>query len=185
MLPLGHIAGIPVEETALSFGPVLLASGGILGLRLRDRWARVRGRAIAFVALALLAVAVTGAAAAIAAAPTKVYVETDVVSQELAYRPHAIGLAADGTFAMTGIKYASYGGPAATATARAYVRGCTPNCARGKVYRPAATLRFESQAMCGAKKIYSKLRYKLEGALPADFRRQGVLDLRPAGPEGC
>jgi hypothetical protein len=42
MLPLGHIAGIPVEETALSFGPVLLASGGILGLKLRDRWARVR-----------------------------------------------------------------------------------------------------------------------------------------------
>jgi hypothetical protein len=44
MLPLGHIAGIPVEETALSFGPVLLASGGILGLKLRDRWARLRGQ---------------------------------------------------------------------------------------------------------------------------------------------
>jgi hypothetical protein len=44
MLPLGHIAGIPVEETALSFGPVLLASGGILGLKLRERWARLRGR---------------------------------------------------------------------------------------------------------------------------------------------
>ena len=44
MLPLGHIAGIPVEEAALSFGPVLLASGGILGLKLRDRWARLRKR---------------------------------------------------------------------------------------------------------------------------------------------
>jgi hypothetical protein len=44
MLPLGHIAGIPVEETALSFGPVLLASGGILASRLRHRWARIRGR---------------------------------------------------------------------------------------------------------------------------------------------
>jgi hypothetical protein len=44
MLPLGHIAGIPVEETALSFGPVLLASGGILGLKLRERWARLRRR---------------------------------------------------------------------------------------------------------------------------------------------
>jgi hypothetical protein len=44
MLPLGHVAGIPVEETALSFGPVLLASGGILVLKLRDRWARLRGK---------------------------------------------------------------------------------------------------------------------------------------------
>jgi hypothetical protein len=44
MLPLGHIAGIPVEETALSFGPVLLASGGILAVKLRERWARLRGR---------------------------------------------------------------------------------------------------------------------------------------------
>ena len=44
MLPFAHIAGIPVEETALSFGPVLLASGGIIGLKLRHRWARLRGR---------------------------------------------------------------------------------------------------------------------------------------------
>jgi hypothetical protein len=44
MLPFGHIAGVPVEETVLSFGPVLLASGGILGLKLRGRLARLRGR---------------------------------------------------------------------------------------------------------------------------------------------
>jgi hypothetical protein len=44
MLPLGHIAGIPVEETALSFGPVLLASGGVLAVKLRERWTRLRGR---------------------------------------------------------------------------------------------------------------------------------------------
>jgi hypothetical protein len=34
--PLAHIAGIPVEETALSFGPVLLAGGGIASLKLRE-----------------------------------------------------------------------------------------------------------------------------------------------------
>ena len=28
MIPLGHIAGIPVEETLLSFAPVLAATGG-------------------------------------------------------------------------------------------------------------------------------------------------------------
>ncbi len=34
---LGHIAGIPVEETALSFGPVIFAAGGIASLRVRER----------------------------------------------------------------------------------------------------------------------------------------------------
>lgn len=36
MIPLAHIAGIPVEETALSFGPVLIAGGGIASLKLRE-----------------------------------------------------------------------------------------------------------------------------------------------------
>ncbi len=140
---------------------------------------------IALLALALTALAVTCAATALAAAPKKVYIEGDVVGQELVYRPHAIELAADGTFAMTGIKYTSYGGPVAGATARAYVRGCTPNCAEGKVVRPSATLRFKAQTQCGAKTIYSKLRYKLQGPLPGGFRRQATIALRPVGPEGC
>jgi hypothetical protein len=143
-----------------------------------------RRPAIVLVALALLAIAVT-CATALAAAPKKVYVEGDIVNQELVLRPHAIGLSADGTFALTGIKYSSYGGPTATATGRAYVRGCTPDCARGKVYRPTASLRFESQARCDGKTIYSKLRYTLSGPLPGGFHRQGTELLRPVGPEGC
>ena len=39
---LAHIAGIPIEETALSFGPVFAAGGGIAMLRLRERFARRR-----------------------------------------------------------------------------------------------------------------------------------------------
>jgi hypothetical protein len=123
--------------------------------------------------------------AAPSAAPKKVYVEGDIVGQELVYRPHAIGLSADGTFALTGIKYASYGGAVATATGRAYVRGCTPDCALGKVFRPTAALRLESQVRCRGKTIYSELRYTLQGPLPAGFRRQGMELLRPVGPEGC
>jgi hypothetical protein len=144
-----------------------------------------RRPAIAAVALALLAIAVTCASTAIGAAPKKVYVEGDIVNQELVYRPHAIGLSADGTFALTAIKYTSYGGPTATATGRAYLRGCTPDCAQGKVYRPAAALRLEKQVQCGGKTIYSKLRYSLSGPLPAGFRRQGTELLRPVGPEAC
>ena len=33
---LAHIAGIPVEETALSFGPVIAAGGGFAALKLRN-----------------------------------------------------------------------------------------------------------------------------------------------------
>jgi hypothetical protein len=39
-----HIAGIPVEETALSFGPIVTVTGGIATLKLRDRMGRRRER---------------------------------------------------------------------------------------------------------------------------------------------
>lgn len=41
---LAHISGIPIEETALSLGPVVAAGGGIVMLRLRERFARGRPR---------------------------------------------------------------------------------------------------------------------------------------------
>ena len=137
---------------------------------------------IAVVALALLG---AGIAAVASAAPRRVYVERDIVDQELAYRPHAIGLSADGTFAIIGISYQSYSGPLATATGQAYVHGCTPNCAEGKEYRPAATLRLSDQIQCRGVTIYSRLRYVLKGPLPSGFRRQGDEPLRPVGEKGC
>lgn len=40
-----HIAGIPVEETAASLAPIAVATGGIAGLKLRERMrARPRRR---------------------------------------------------------------------------------------------------------------------------------------------
>jgi hypothetical protein len=44
---LAHIAGIPVEETALSFGPVVVAAGGLTALRIRERIRGGRQRAAA------------------------------------------------------------------------------------------------------------------------------------------
>ena len=43
---VAHIAGIPVEETALSFAPVLAAGGGIAMLKVRERLARGRARRV-------------------------------------------------------------------------------------------------------------------------------------------
>jgi hypothetical protein len=39
---LAHIAGVPIEETVLSLGPVIAAGGWIAALNLRERFARER-----------------------------------------------------------------------------------------------------------------------------------------------
>jgi hypothetical protein len=36
-----HIAGMPIEETALSFAPIIAATGGIAGVKM---WARLAKR---------------------------------------------------------------------------------------------------------------------------------------------
>lgn len=41
---LAHIVGIPVEETALSLAPIAATTGGIAGLKLRERTNRWRSR---------------------------------------------------------------------------------------------------------------------------------------------
>ncbi len=40
MIPVAHIAGIPVEETALSLAPIIATTGGVAGLKLHARIAR-------------------------------------------------------------------------------------------------------------------------------------------------
>jgi len=39
---LAHLVGFPVEETALSLAPIAAATGGVAGIRLRQRIARRR-----------------------------------------------------------------------------------------------------------------------------------------------
>jgi hypothetical protein len=42
MLWGAHIAGIPIEETALSFAPVIALTGGTAGTKLRERMSKRR-----------------------------------------------------------------------------------------------------------------------------------------------
>jgi hypothetical protein len=139
--------------------------------------------AIVAAAIALLGVSSTACANG---ASNKIYVERDIVNQELAVRPHMIGLAADGTLAMTGIRWLSYGGPVAKAKARAYVRGCTPDCAQGHVFRPRTTLRFTNVTRCRGVRIHARIHWVPRGSLPERRRRRGTESLRPTGGEhGC
>ena len=43
-LPFAHIAGIPVEETLLSFGPVVAVAGGAASVWLKGRLAEAKRR---------------------------------------------------------------------------------------------------------------------------------------------
>jgi hypothetical protein len=41
-MTLAHVAGLPIEETLASVGPVLLAGSGLVWANLRGRFARSR-----------------------------------------------------------------------------------------------------------------------------------------------
>jgi hypothetical protein len=140
------------------------------------------------IAAALIVLLSATLVAAASGASHKVFVERNVTTGELAYRPHLIALSEDGTFAMTRIRWQRYGGPVALASATAYTRGCTPDCAQGKLDRPRASLRFTNRIHCQGQYIYARMHYALRGALPGGYRHRGSYSLRPLGESeggGC
>jgi hypothetical protein len=149
----------------------------------------MRGRLTFLVAgLAVLVVALVPGAVAGAAEGTgsggKVYVEASINPEPPKVRPHEILLSEDGTFSLYGLKWTSYGGATATATGSGYTRGCTPDCAQGKVYRPRATVRLSQVKTCEGKSLYTRLKYSLVGPIPKGFLRNGTYDLTPLSEQG-
>lgn len=114
----------------------------------------------------------------------KVFVERSIITGQLVYRPHTIYLSGDGTFDIYGIRWRRYGGPTATAVARAYAKGCTPSCANGHVDRPRAKLRFTTRIECEGRYIYARLNYALTGPIPGGYRHHGFYSLRPTDEFG-
>jgi hypothetical protein len=95
----------------------------------------------------------------------------DVVSGELARRPHTIDPEEGNQFYFYAIQWQSFGGPVARATARAYTRGCCgPN---EKVKRPRATLRLTHLTRRGDNRVYARLHYVLHGPLAPYPDRRG------------
>jgi hypothetical protein len=113
-----------------------------------------------------------------------VFVEPYLNEGAAEVRPHEILLAEDGTVAVTAIKYQSYGGPTATGTGRGYTRGCTPDCAQGKVLRPRAEVKFSQRIQCQGKLIYARLQVAFVGRIPAGFKRRSTYDMRPIDEHG-
>ncbi len=129
-------------------------------------------------------VAVGAALAGAASAAEKIFVEPYLNGGPPEVRPHKILLSEDGTLALYAIRYQSYGGAVATATGRGYTRGCNPDCAQGKVYRPKATIRLSKVTRCEGKLVYATLRYSFAGRIPSGFERQATYDLRPVDEHG-
>jgi hypothetical protein len=127
--------------------------------------------------------ACVGSMAGNAAAAQRVFVKASIDSNELKVRPHVILLSGDGTLGLEGIHYETYGGVVAKASGRAYTRGCTPNCAEGKVRRPGATIRFSDLLKCEGRLVYGELEYRLHGPLLKGYKRRESFDLRPLDEE--
>lgn len=135
------------------------------------------------VKLSLFLIVVLGllAASASAAGHHRVLVKKDVVSEEFAYRPHAIALSGDGTFFTYGLHWVHYGQRSATAMGRALTRGCEPSCAEGREFKPKVKLRLSQVSRCGKVFYFGKLHYSLFGHIPTGFRRQGTISMAPLG----
>jgi hypothetical protein len=119
---------------------------------------------------------------AAASGAQRTYVENDIVGGKLTYKPHQMVLVADGTLALDHIDWLSYGGRDARGKATAYVRNCVPDCARGKVTRPAARLTLSHRIECHGVTVYTRISYHLSDPLPSGLRHRGSQILRP---EGC
>lgn len=120
-------------------------------------------------------------APASAAGHHRVLVKKDVVSEEFAYRPHAIALSGDGTFFTYGLHWLHYGQKSAVAKGRALARGCEPDCAQGREFKPKVRIRLSQVNRCGKVFYFGKLHYSLSGHIPTGFRRQGTISMAPLG----
>lgn len=72
-----------------------------------------------------------------------------------AQRPTSLQLTGDGTLAVDGVQWASWGGDEATGTGNASYHGCTPNCASAPVQTSLVTIRLFGVRSCSGRNYYS------------------------------
>jgi hypothetical protein len=109
-------------------------------------------------------------------APTEkpdVLVEDNVVTGHLAKRPHKIVLSANESFYLYAVRWQSFGGSVARATATTYTRNGCRTCRHRDVERPRVTLKLTGLRRRGNDLIYARLHFVLHGPIPAGFARRG------------
>lgn len=70
-------------------------------------------------------------------------------------RPVSMQLTADGTLAVTGVQWSSWGGPDATGNGNAEYHGCTPNCAQAPVQTALVSIHLFDIRVCSGRPYYS------------------------------
>jgi hypothetical protein len=84
-------------------------------------------------------------------------------------RPKQITLTCgDGNTALSGLRWASFGGVSASAAGTFETNTCTPNCAAGKVVRyPVSVKAYETRSCKKDLKVYNKLTLKFTARKPS------------------
>ena len=135
-------------------------------------------------ALALLVCALAGALAATAAAAGSgaVYAIGDCIHPS--QRPESIVVACgDGNYALSGLRYTSWGGPVARAAGFANANDCRPSCAGGRFHRWRVRIQLSSPRRCRGypgrrvptRRYYDTLTVSAVGAHPAGTRARMVV----------
>jgi hypothetical protein len=108
-------------------------------------------------------------------------VRTAIVGGRLAVKPVGIALSVHGSLSLHKVRYESYGGLVAKATARARVHGCVPDCNLGGLAYPRARVRLSGRVRCEGRLVYGRIGYALLGALPEGVDRRGRIGMLPRG----
>ncbi len=71
--------------------------------------------------------------------------------------PSTLQLTADGTLAVSGVQWNSWGGPTATGTGNASYHGCNPNCASAPVHTAVVAIHLADPRLCSGRQYYSSV----------------------------
>ena len=136
----------------------------------------------------VLASIVAMLAASSAGASENVFVQRVPGAEQTLYvRPHVFYLSADGALTVTAVKWRSYGGRTAAATATAHTNDCEPACIGGTFSTHTTKLRLTGRTYCRARKreIYTRLDFHILGDVPSNFGNgRGSISLRPVDVNG-
>ena len=123
---------------------------------------RPRRRWSAFVVVSMVCVSLSATQAANGYRGHAVYVAGDGDASHLVFRPLRWTPTGDGSLRFTNIRWQSYGGAVARATATAYAATCVPNCASSPVRRKRVRITLDRPKIFECANeiyVYSRIRF--------------------------
>ena len=107
------------------------------------------------------------AATALAITPVRVY-QNPAVAQGLKVKPATLTMAADGNYAITGLRWTGWGSATARATGINHIDNCVPSCAHGHIHKVRVSVRLFNRGFYHGHHVY--LCYAVKPAAAAYLR---------------